>query len=64
MGIEQSPVLTPTRSCTEVLISTQISEKRVTTVTSTVTFNMRLLFLFNPKKLQWSLKSNQDISAT
>ena len=58
MDIEQS-VLIPTCSCTGVLISTQDSEKRVTT---------RLIayvpIIIQFAKNWWSLKSNQDIFAT
>ncbi len=58
MDIEQS-VLALARNRTDVLISTQDSEKQATT---------RLIayatIIIRSVKNQWSLKSNQDISAT
>ena len=58
MDIEQS-VLVPTRSCTDILISTQDSEKRVTTLSIAYA-----PIIIQSAKNQWSLKSNQDIFAT
>ena len=58
MDIEQS-VLGLTRNCTDMLISTQDSEKRVTT-----RLIVYALTIIQSAKNQWLLKSNQDIFAT
>lgn len=60
--IEQS-VLAPTCSCTDVLISTQNSDKRLTTVVRSHLI-LCAYYYSTRKNSSGPLKSNQDISAT